>query len=330
MSQLIIHLSRRKLPNFNNILIISLSILLLQNSFHPTIASFELQKPFNVIIVGGSSGMGKATAVSTVKRGGNVLIISRNREKLTSASRDILEEAAHQEIKGKKVEGSIGTVETGIETEANNRNIGSVQTAVLDVTNEESVMEFTNQHLVKGEWDGLVFSAAGKAPHGPITSLPTSQTRELFETKFWGAYLCAKYVSPYLNDGGSIVFVSGVLNRRPGLNCSPLASTNGALEGLTRALALELGPTLRVNCLSPGFCNTERFDHMDASKKEAMLRNTADSLPLQRVGMPSDMGESIFFLLTASFCTGVVLDCDGGHHIRQYANKSTDPFRKGN
>ena len=207
-------------------------------------------------------------------------------------------------------------------------NVGSVRTAVSNVTKEESVMEFTNQHLVKGKWAGLVFSAAGKAPHGPITTLPTSQTRELFETKFWGAYLCAKYISPYLNDGGSIVFVSGVLNRRPGLNCSPLASTNGALEGLTRALALELGPTLRVNCLSPGFCNTERFDHMDKTKKEAMLRNTADSLPLQRVGMPIDMGESIYFLLTASFCTGVVLDCDGGHHIRQYANKSTDPFRK--
>ena len=46
---------------------------------------------------------------------------------------------------------------------------------------------------------------------------------------------------------------------------------------------------------------------MDKTKKEAMLRNTADSLTLQRVGIPIDMGESIYFLLTASFCTGVGL-----------------------
>ena len=60
------------------------------------------------------------------------------------------------------------------------------------------------------------------------------------------------------------------------MNCAPLASTNGALEGLTRALALEMGPRLRVNCLSPGFCDTERFDHMDPERKAAMLANTAD------------------------------------------------------
>jgi len=255
--------------------------------------------------------MGKATAISTVARGGDVLIASRNRERLDAATKDILEKA-----KG-LLDSNVGS-----------KRIGSVQSAVLDVMSEQSVEKFSEQYLTKGKWDGLVFSAAGKAPHGPIHTLPTSEIRDLFETKFWGAYLCAKYISPYLNDGGSIVFVSGVLNRRPGLNCSPLASTNGALEGLTRALALELGPSLRVNCLSPGFCNTERFDHMDEKKKAAMLKNTADSLPLQRVGTPTDMGESIYFLLTASFCTGVILSCDGGHEIRQYANKSTDPFRK--
>lgn len=104
--------------------------------------------------------------------------------------------------------------------------------------------------------------------------------------------------------------------------------TNGALEGLTRSLALELGPRLRVNCLSPGFCETERFDHMDKDRKAAMLANTADSLPLRRVGEPSDMGEAIHYLATAKFVTGVVLDVDGGHTIRQYANSASDPMRK--
>ena len=120
---------------------------------------------------------------------------------------------------------------------------------------------------------------------------------------------------------------AGVLNRRPGRNCAPLACVNGALEGLTRALALELGPRLRVNCLSPGFCDTERFDAMDAARKAAMLANTAASLPLARVGAPADMGGAIDYLLGAEYVTGIVLDVDGGHHVRQYANGATDPMR---
>ena len=254
--------------------------------------------------------MGKAAAISTVKRGGNALILSRSKEKLESAMNEIHSKA---------------------QVEKEVQDIGKVYSHVLDVTDEDAIQKFVQTDLNGAfpfEWNALIYSAAGKAPHGPITNLATSQTRDLFETKFWGAYNCIKHISPILCDKGCIVLVSGVLNRRPGLHCSPLASTNGALEGLTRAMALELAPRLRVNCLSPGFCDTERFDHMDPMKKEGMLRNTAESLPLKRVGMPEDMGEAIYSLLTLNFVTGAVLDCDGGHHIRQYANPTTDPMRK--
>ena len=162
----------------------------------------------------------------------------------------------------------------------------------------------------------------------------------MLETKLWTAYHCAKYMSDLLllgsEDSGdkrrdtSIVFVGGILNRRPGVNCVPLAMANGALEGLCRSLALELAPLrIRVNCLSPGFCDTERFNHMDPAKKQAMLEHTASSLPLQRVGRPYDMGHAIYFLATNEFTTGVVLDVEGGHLIRQYASSADlDPMRK--
>ena len=77
--------------------------------------------------------------------------------------------------------------------------------------------------------------------------------------------------------------------------------------------------------MSPGFCDTERFDHMDAERKAAMLANTAASLPLQRVGAPADMGAAIHYLAAAPFVTGCVLDVDGGHGVRQYADAATDP-----
>lgn len=75
--------------------------------------------------------------------------------------------------------------------------------------------------------------------------------------------------------------------------------------------------------------DTERFDHMDPSKRAAMLANTAQSLPLGRVGQPRDAGVALYFLMSSQFTTGTVLDCDGGHQIRQYAAQSSDPFRTG-
>ncbi|CAB9527449.1 Peroxisomal trans-2-enoyl-CoA reductase [Seminavis robusta] len=258
----------------------------------------SIRTPPNVIVVGGSSGMGKAAALATIEHGGKCMLVSRSKDKLSTAKSYLLSQ-----------------VPSAI-----------IDTAVVDATNEEEVQEFA-ETLELGAWDGLVISAAGRAPHGPFTELPTSDARGMMESKFWTAYHCAKYISVKLNDGGCVVFVAGILNRRPGINCSPLAISNGALEGLTKSLALEFGPRLRCNCLSPGFCDTERFDHMTPDRKAKMIANTALSLPLQKIGEPRDMGGALYYLLTAQFCTGVILDVDGGHGIRQYASVAGDPMR---
>lgn len=254
--------------------------------------------PLSAIVIGGSSGMGKAAAVAVASRGGRVLLASRTQAKLDSAAEEIRQEVPEVQL----------------------------STRVLDASDEAAVQAFAQE--LDGHWDALICTAAAKAPHGPIGELPTADTEALFASKFWTAHNACKHLAPRLADGGAVALTAGVLNRRPGLNCSPLAAVNGALEGLTRALALEFGPRLRVNCLSPGFCDTERFDHMAPERKAAMLANTASSLPLRRVGQPADMGEALYYLVSAPFVTGVVLDCDGGHHIRQYADRASDPMRK--
>ena len=259
--------------------------------------------------------MGKAAAFAIIEssssssdannnsQAGHVLLASRNREKLQRAQKELIEAfpSSHVDI------------------------------CVLDARDESQVEAFAQTlDAADDHWDYLVVSSAGRAPHGPMTELETAQTRDMMESKVWTAYHCAKYIAPKLRDGGAVCFVAGILNRRPGLNCCPLAIANGALEGMTRTLALEWGPRLRVNCLSPGFCDTERFDHMDPDRKAKMMANTAASLPLQKVGKPQDMGRAIFYLLTAPFCTGVILDVDGGHGIRQYASPVNDPMRTKN
>ena len=182
------------------------------------------------IVVGGSSGMGKAAAKVIVDSGGEVVICSRSADKLAAA-------AAHI---------------SGDDASAASR----VLTQQLDNTDEVAVRAFF-ESLEPGYYDTLIVTALGRAVHGPFLSLDVgqvlqctdrvrpairygvpgdgvwmlraAQVRDVFEGKLWGPWYCTKYGAPKLADGGSIVFVSGVLNRRPGVNCSPLGAANGVL-----------------------------------------------------------------------------------------------------
>lgn len=290
-----------------------------------------------MIVIGGSSGIGKAAAYETLIHGGKVMLVSRSIEKLIQTKHELYQRYI------------IWYHHTNQKTDnkMNHDMNDMIQINALDITKEDDVKHFAEHMIQQNEWNCLVISAADRAIHGPMNQLSILDVKAFIDSKFWGAYCCAKYISPKLyqkkndNDNNyqlqqnnnllqssSIIFVSGVLNRRPGINCIPLVISNGSLEALTRSLALELGPHIRVNFLCQGFTNTERFHHMNIYKRELMFDNTALSLPLQIIGKASDMGSAIYYLATATFVTGIVLDVDGGHMIRQYANPINDPMRK--
>ncbi|MEM6678306.1 MAG: SDR family oxidoreductase, partial [Pseudomonadota bacterium] len=168
--------------------------------------------------------------------------------------------------------------------------------------------------------DHLVISASSAA-HGRFEALPEADLRRMFDAKFFGPYAVARAALPKLTPGGSITFFSGVLSRRPGINCSGLGAVNGAVEALARALALELGPEIRVNCLSPGMVRSEAYAGMPAEARETMYEATGESLPVGRVGEVEEAAEATLFLMANGYTTGVVLDTDGGHMIRQYARR---------
>jgi len=242
--------------------------------------------------------MGFGAAQAFLARGGRVLLCSRSLAKLEAAK-------------------------TRLENEA---SAGSVSIKTLDNTDEDQVKEFFDS-LECDTYDALLVTALGRAAHGPLLELDVKRARETVEGKLWGPWFCAKYGAPKLREGGAIVFCSGVLCRRPGLNCTPLVAGNGAIEAVTKALALELGPRLRVNCFSPGYFDTERYAHLPADSKANFLEATADSLPLKKVGTPAEAGTALHFLATSSFTTGVILDVDGGHQLRQYSYP-TDVYLK--
>ena len=236
-----------------------------------------------VAVVGGGSGIGKAIAAQSVAAGANVIISSRN---IANLDKTVAE-------------------------------IGAGSAIPVDMTQPDAVAAWV--HALP-EIDHLVISASSAA-HGRFSDLTDESLRHMFDAKFFGPYTVAKAALSRIRPGGSITFFSGVLSRRPGMNCSGLGAVNGAVEALTRGLALELGPDLRVNCLSPGMVRSDAYAAMEPEAREKMYEATGESLPVARVGTVEEIAKAAIFLITNTYTTGVVLDVDGGHMIRQYAQR---------
>lgn len=226
-----------------------------------------------VVVIGGSSGMGLAVAQKSSQAGARVVIASRSQDKLKTA-------AAH-----------IG---------------GDVHWQVVDTTDEASVADLFER---LGAVDHLVIPGSS-VKTGTLREMPLADGLFTMQSKFWGPYLCAKYVR--VNPEGSIIFFSGILSRRPGQNDAVLASVNAAVEAMGRALAKDLSP-VRVNVISPGMtAGTGAYLKMPEAAREGMFTAIAERLPAGRVGRPEDIAEAALMLMTNGFITGVVLDVDGG------------------
>lgn len=232
----------------------------------------------HVVIVGGSSGMGKATARLAVQHGATVTIASRSKDKLEAAAREL----------------------------------GAVQIAAIDTTDEAAVKQWAAD---LDPVDHLVVTASSAA-RGPFADLPTDDLRGMIEAKFIGPYVAAREILPCLNEGGSITFFSGVLSRRPSTGTTGLAAVNAAVETLAKGLALELGGKARVNCISPGMVNTEAYADMPEAAREGMFAEVGGSLPVGRVGTAEEVAQATVLTMTNGFMTGSVLDIDGGHMVR--------------
>ncbi|GAB4181914.1 MAG: SDR family oxidoreductase [Terrimicrobiaceae bacterium] len=129
------------------------------------------------------------------------------------------------------------------------------------------------------------------------------------KSKLVGQALCARAAS--IRQGGSIVFFSGILAKRPG-PWPLLGSVNAAVEALGVGLAVELSP-IRVNVVSPGLTmNTEAFSGMTEEQRNQMFSAAAEKFPVGRVGEPDDSADAAVFLMENSFMTGQVICVDGG------------------
>jgi NAD(P)-dependent dehydrogenase (short-subunit alcohol dehydrogenase family) len=180
-----------------------------------------------------------------------------------------------------------------------------VKAIAADVTSDESIAALFQKC---GPVDHVVVTAA-QLRTGPFKTVAMDDVRGTMEGKLWGAWRVAR--SADIRPGGSLTLVSGYLSIRPRPNSAIISVANGALESLTRALALELAP-VRVNCVSPGIVDTPIRAAMPEAARRDMLAKTAAGLPVGRVGVGEDIARQIHAFMTIGFMTGSIVYLDGG------------------
>ncbi|MGF6847518.1 NAD(P)-dependent dehydrogenase (short-subunit alcohol dehydrogenase family) [Chitinophaga sp. W3I9] len=233
--------------------------------------TFESKK---VIIAGGSSGIGLATAAMLVKEKANVTVTGRSAAKLAAAAEE---------------------------------NPG-IQAVALDSNNRDELDEFFR---TQGNFDHLVIALSGAKGAGAFAELSLQDLRDGFEGKFWPQLNTLQAALPYVNKGGSITLITAIsaVSKAPGV--SGLAAINGALELMIPSIAKEIQP-LRINAVSPGVVNTAWWDFLPADTKADTFQQYASQLPVGRVGEPGEVADTILFLMRNGNITGTVIRCDGG------------------
>ena len=157
----------------------------------------------------------------------------------------------------------------------------------------------------------ILICNAGISVSGLINQLAEEDWDRLFDINVKGIYLCVKAAMPAFlrKHSGSIITVSSVWGQ-VGASCeAAYSATKGAVIALTKALAKELGPSgIRVNCVSPGVILTD----MCACYDEETLNSLAEETPVGRNGTPMDIAKAMEYLSEAEFVTGHILTVDGG------------------
>jgi NAD(P)-dependent dehydrogenase (short-subunit alcohol dehydrogenase family) len=230
-----------------------------------------------VVVLGGSSGMGLATAKAAAAEGAQVVITGRSQEKLAAANAQL--------------------------------PAGS-RSAALDVADEAGTRSLFEQ---LGHVDHLFITAATVTLSLGIAN-DAATLRPAMDTRFWGSLYAAKYGAQHMKDGGSITFTSGVSAWRPRPGSSVGAASCGAVEAFARSLALELAP-IRVNTIQPGFIDTPLIDELVGERKAALVAMQSARLPVKRIGTPEDIADAVLFLMKNGFVTGITLTVDGGHTL---------------
>ncbi len=226
-----------------------------------------------IVITGAASGIGKATARRFMSEAATVILLDQNGDGLQST-------------------------------------LGEGRGAVfaVDVTDETAIQTVIDAAADKfGGIDGVI-NAAGIMPTGLLLDVPVATWRKTIEVNLTGTFLVARACVPYLKRaaGSTITNIAsgaGILPNAPGITA--YAASKGGVITLTRALAAELAPDIRVNCICPGMVDTPMADG---------FRQNVGNYAMKRLADPTEIANALLYLTSseASYVTGATLAVDGG------------------
>jgi NAD(P)-dependent dehydrogenase (short-subunit alcohol dehydrogenase family) len=231
-----------------------------------------------VVVMGGGSGIGEATAALFAARGAEVTITGRTLGKLEAAA---------------------------------SRMTGKVTAKVVDACSRAALEEFFTAH---GPVDHLVISVSSSLGAGEFATLDLEMLHQAFEAKFWAHLQAAQVALPHLTEKASILFVTAASARAALPGTAGLAAVNGALEKVVPPLATELAP-IRVNAVSPGLVDTPWWDALPSEAKTELFDGIAKILPVGYVAQPEEIAQAIYLVAANPYITGTVLEVDGGAHL---------------
>jgi NAD(P)-dependent dehydrogenase (short-subunit alcohol dehydrogenase family) len=228
-----------------------------------------------IVLLGGTSGIGLATAQAALAAGASVVVVSSRRQRVADALA----------VLGERAEGH-----------------------AVNLNDEAAVLALFEQ---LGPFDHLVYSAGDPLQIGLLAETGIDTVRKAFDLRLFGAITAVKHAAPHLRPGGSIVLTGGVASLRPQKGWTAGATICGAMEAFTRALAVELAP-IRVNLVSPGFVRTPLWAGIPEAEREAMYETVGAALPVGRVGEAEDIAQTYLYLMGNHYSTGQTVVVDGG------------------
>lgn len=225
-----------------------------------------------VVVIGGSSGIGMAAAALARQHGAHVTIAGRSADKLAQA----------QQV------------------------LGDVRTVAADITSEGAV---ANIFAALDHVDHVVVSA-GTLGNGRLIDNDLATLRRIIDERIFGLVHVVRQARPRMTDG-SIIFTSGGLSSRPRLGMAMFTASLAAVEALAPALTLELAP-VRVNVITPGLIDTPLLNGAFGSDRASLIAARSAVLPGKRVGTPEEVAQAMIMCMTTPYINGAVLHIDGG------------------
>jgi NAD(P)-dependent dehydrogenase (short-subunit alcohol dehydrogenase family) len=255
---------------------------------------------WSILVTGGGSGIGLATAERLAADGAHVTVCGRTEQKLVDAVARINDAAAP---------GALAAY------------------VVADVTEEEQVAAaVAHATRATGHIDGIFACAGGSLHLGPTLEADIAAVRATVDLNLMGSVICVKQAgAAFVAQGtpGSIVLMSSGAGRFPHPHLWAYGIAKAGICFLAQTAAEELGPRgIRVNAVAPGIIDDELMSFITAGG--ALLDDYLAQMPLGRVGTLDDVAAAVRFLIgpESSFITGETLGIDGGHHLRRGADYS--------